>query len=273
MFSYRQQSLFEKVKMVFEAPAEAGIQIVEGLGVPVRIDPAAPDARPVYDVLTSSPFRDLHQELTGAVKSWKTSHQLLNETQIMKAYAERKGIKDLEAIDLLLRSCWDRYIPGFWWAAQLGTGLLPQVIERAIEAVAYPSSAEALKVASLLPRDTAGKLFRIAHEYAKKSIRTKAKKLEPVLRARTKKYQKLIEILYPWQKLTYVVAGDTNMVTFDKVDEAILDVIIGTIRDGERENRGVFKTVESILYAPAVAELPFPREPETDEIVEGWQAG
>ena len=43
MFSERQQTLLERVKMVFEAPADARIQVVEGPGVPVRIDPTAPD--------------------------------------------------------------------------------------------------------------------------------------------------------------------------------------------------------------------------------------
>ena len=73
------------------------------MGVPVRIDPSAIDARPVYDVLTPTPFRDLHQELIGAVKSWKTSHQLLNEVQIMKAYLEKEKIKDLEILELLCK--------------------------------------------------------------------------------------------------------------------------------------------------------------------------
>jgi predicted HTH transcriptional regulator len=81
MFTERQKALFDKVKMVFDAPSGARIEVMEeGMGVPIRIDPTATDAQPVYDVLTPSPFRDLSQELIGAVKSWKTSHQLLNET-------------------------------------------------------------------------------------------------------------------------------------------------------------------------------------------------
>ena len=73
----------------------------------------------MYDVLTPTPFRDLPQELVGGIKAWKTSNQLLNETQIMKAYLERLVIQSPEAIELLLRSCWERHIPGFWWAARL----------------------------------------------------------------------------------------------------------------------------------------------------------
>jgi predicted HTH transcriptional regulator len=61
MFTERQQALFEKVRMVFDAPSGSRIEVVEGaFGAPVRIDPEAADARPVYDVLTPSPFRDMH---------------------------------------------------------------------------------------------------------------------------------------------------------------------------------------------------------------------
>ncbi len=262
MFSERQKTLFEKVKMVFEAPAEARIQVVEGVGVPMRIDPAAPDARPVYDVMTPNPFRDLQQELIAAVKSWKTSRQLLNETQVMKAYAEREGIKDVEVLELVLRSCWERYIPGFWWAGRLGVVDLPQVLKEGIAAGTFPSSAEALKVASVLPRAMATELFRLAEECPRKSVRHKAKRLGPILRARTRKYEKLIETLYTWQKLTYTVPSGTKIVEFGKVDVATLDEIIGTILAGKNENRGAFKTAESILFAPRVADFSFPEESE-----------
>jgi hypothetical protein len=268
MFSERQQNLFEKVKMVFEAPADARIHVVEGLGVPVRIDPDAPDARPVYDVLTPGPFRDLHQELMGGLKSWKTSHQLLNETQIMKAYLERDHIRDSEVMEILLRSSWERHIPGFWWAAQLGPDMLPRILEERIEAAAHPSSLEALKVASLLPRGLAAKLFRLAEESVRKSVKMKAKRLEPVLRARTKKYARLIDLLYPWHKLTYIVPGGNKTVEFEKIDEGILNEIIGTVLAGTKENRSEFKAAESVLYAQKVAELPFPDDPEFGEAVQ-----
>jgi hypothetical protein len=184
MFTERQQTLLEKVKMVFEAPAEARIQVVgEGLGVPVRIDPEDPDARPVYDVLTPSPFRDVQQELIGAVKTWKTSQQVLNETQIFKAYVERENIRDSEVKELVLMSCWERHIPGFWWAAQLGAEALPRILEWGIRADTFPSSLEALKTASLLPRGRAVRLFGLAEECKKKSVRKMIKRLDPVGRA------------------------------------------------------------------------------------------
>lgn len=258
MFSERQHTLFEKVKMVFEAPAEARVQIVEGAGAPVRIDPTAPDARPLYDHLTSTPFRDLDQELIGGVKSWKTSHQLLNDTQIMKAYRHREKIHDQEVVELLLRSCWERHIPGFFWAARLDARALIGVLEAGITAAVYPASVEALKIASLLPRDHAATLFRLAEGCSKRSVRKMASKLEPVLRARSRKYEKLIEIFYRWQKLTYVVPGGVKIVEFDQMDEAILNEIIETILAGTRENRATFKTAEALLYATDVGKLLFP---------------
>src|SRR5579863_5677670 len=156
----------------------------EGMGVPVRIDPTAIDARPVYDVLTPSPFRDLQQELVGAVKSWKTSHQFLNETQIVKAYQEREKLTDVEILELLLRSSWERHMAGCFWAANIGPTVLPRILEEGIRADVFPGSVEALRIASLLPRASATKLFGFAQECKKKSVSKMAKKLEPVLRAR-----------------------------------------------------------------------------------------
>ena len=119
-----------------------------------------------------------------------------------------------------------------------------------------------------MPRGSATKLFRLAEGCEKKSIRIRAKRLEPVLRARTRKSDRLIEILYPWKKLTYVVPGGSKTVAFEKVDEAALSEIIGTILAGTRENRGVLKAAESILFASSVADLPFPEESETAETSE-----
>src|SRR2546425_10372082 len=91
-FEQNRKRLFENVRMVFEAGPSAHVQITEREGVPMRIDPGAPGAQPVYDLLTPDPFRDLEQELVGGIKSWKTSGQYLNETQILKAYAQRDKI-------------------------------------------------------------------------------------------------------------------------------------------------------------------------------------
>jgi hypothetical protein len=211
MFNERRRTLFQRVKMVFDAPAGARVHVVEeGMGVPVRIDPTATDARPVYDVLTPSPFRDLRQELIGAVKSWKTSHQLLNDTQIMKAYPERESLKDVEILELLLRSSWERYLAGCFWAASIGASILPRILEDGIRADVFPGSLEALRIASLLPKVLATKLFSLVQQCKKKSVSKLAKRLEPVLRARTRKYNKLVEIFYPYRKITYSVPVESR---------------------------------------------------------------
>jgi hypothetical protein len=273
MFTERQQTLFEKVKMVFDAPTGARIEVVEeGMGVPVRIDPTAIDARPVYDVLTPSPFRDLDQELIGAVKSWKTSHQLLNETQIMKAYQEKEKLTDLEILELLLRSSWERHIAGCFWAASIGAGILPRILEEGIRADVFPGSLEALRIVSLLPRAHATKLFTLAQQCKKRSISKLAKRLEPVFRARTRKYEKLVEIFYPWRKITYLVPGGTKTIEFENVNEAILNELAVNILNGAKENRGAFKSVEIILYGQRVAELSFPEEAESEDSAEGTSA-
>jgi hypothetical protein len=270
MFTERQQTLFERVKMVFDAPTGARIEVVEeGMGVPVRIDPTAIDARPVYDVLTPSPFRDLHQELIGAVKSWKTSHQFLNETQIMKAYQEKEKINNVEILELLLRSSWERHMAGCFWAASIGASFLPRILEEGIRADVFPGSLEALRIASLLPRALATKLFAHAQQCKKKSVSKLAKRLEPVLRARTRKYEKLVEIFYPWRKITYLVPGGTKTIEFEHTNEAILNELAETILNGAKENRGAFKSVEIILYGPRVAELPFPEEVEGEDTASG----
>jgi hypothetical protein len=266
MFTERQQTLFEKVKMVFDAPTGARIEVVEeGMGVPVRIDPTAIDARPVYDVLTPTPFRDLHQELIGAVKSWKTSHQFLNETQIMKAYQEKEKLSDVEILELLLRSSWERHIAGCFWAANIGASILPRVLEEGIRDDVFPGSLEALRIVSLLPRALATKLFTLAQQCKKRSVSKLAKRLEPVLRARTRKYDKLVEIFYPWRKITYLVPGGTKTIEFENTNEAILNELAVTVLNGTKENRGAFKSVEIILYGQRVAELPFPEEVDSED--------
>jgi hypothetical protein len=44
----------------------------------------------------------------------------------------------------------------------------------------------------------------------------------------------------------------------------ILTELAVTILNGAKENRGAFKSVELILYGQAVADLPFPEEPDTE---------
>jgi hypothetical protein len=183
----------------------------------------------------------------------------------MKAYLEKEKFQDQEILELLLRSCWERHMPGCFWASRIGTGPLPGVLEAGIRADAFPGSLEALKLASLLPRATATKLFSPTQQCKKKSVAKMARKLEPVLRARTRKYEKLVEIFYPWRKISYLVADGTKTIEFENANEAILNELTKTVLDGIKENRGPFKTVELILYAQKVADLPFEEEDVVEE--------
>jgi hypothetical protein len=135
-------------------------------------------------------------------------------------------------------------------------------LEEGIKADAFPASVEALRVASLLPRGHATRLFTAAQGCKKKSISKMVKRLEPVVRARTRKYEKLIEIFYPWPKVAYLVSGTTKTVEFTKANEEVFNEVASTILNGAKENRGAFKAVELVLYAKAVADLPFPEVEE-----------
>jgi hypothetical protein len=225
--------------------------------MPVRIDPEAPGAQPVYDLLTPEPFRDLRQELTGALKAWKTSHQLLNEAQLYKAYAGRSQVDDLEKLDLLLRSAWERYIPAYYWAATLDAKALVHVLTDVIMADHYPASQEALKIAALLPRDHAKSLFHLIEASPRKSFKRAAKKFEPVLRARAKKYEALVEVLCPGQRLVYISGEGTKEVKLDAVNETTFEEVLRSLLDGWKENRGVFKAAELLVYGRRVALIDF----------------
>lgn len=171
MFGERQRQLLEKVRMVFEAPPDANIRIESESALAVRIDPTAPDAKPIYDLLTPEPFRDLQQELIGAIKAWKTSHQLLNEMQIFKGYQERSHISEPEVLELLLRSCWEHRLPGYGWAGIIEPSALLGILSDVIKADVYPASSEALKIASLLPRAQAKLLVQLGEESARRSVK------------------------------------------------------------------------------------------------------
>ncbi len=254
----RQQRLFENVKLVFQASPEAKIQIAEGPGgMPVRIDPSAPGAQPVYDLLTADPFRDLEQELMGALKAWKTSHQLLNETQIYKAYADRNRICNPEVIELLLKSCWERHVQGYLWAARLDAATLVRMIGEVVAADGYPASQEALKIAAMLPREHARAVFQLVEGSFKKNIKKAAKKLEPVLRARARKFEAFVEALCPGQRLTYKAGEGVKEVKIEAVTESTFDEILHFLLEGQKENRGVFKFAELLVFGRLVTNVDF----------------
>jgi schlafen family protein len=257
-FDSRQKKLLDNVKLVFEASPDAEVQISKGsTGMPVRIAPEEPDAQPVYDLLTPNAFRDLKQELTGSLKAWKTSRQTLNEAQIYKAYAERGDVDDSEAIGLLLRSGWERYMPGFYWASKLNAASLIKIIREVLESDAYPASQEALKVAALLPREHARSLFRIVETSYKKNLKKAVRKFDPVLRARARKCEVLVAAIAPSQKLTYTSGEGIKEVKAEAVTEGTFDEILKSLLVGQKENRGVFKAAELLVFGPALGLVDF----------------
>ncbi len=275
-FDERQQRLLENVKLVFEASPQAQIQITEGpRAVPVRIDSHDPGAQPVYDLLTPDPFRDLQQELTGALKAWKTSHQLLNEAQIYKAYGERNQISDPAILELLLRSSWERYVQGYCWAAKLDGGTLLRLLEEVLKTDPYPSSQEALKIAALLPRGHAKALFRLVEGSKRKSVKKAAKKLDPVLRARARKYEALIKVLCPIRNLTYLAGEGTKEVKIQAVNESTFEELLRSLLEGKKENKAPFKAAELLMYGRPVTlvDLSALAVPAEELIEEAGSAG
>ena len=254
----RQRRLFDNVKLVFQASPEAEIRVVESASaMPVRIDPGAAYAQPVYEILTADPFRNLEQELTGAVKAWKTSGQFLNEVQIYKAYNDRVKILSAELTELVLISCWNDHMQGYFWASKLSAHRLTTVLEAVVSSTAYPASLEALKVASLIPREHAKVIFEIANASSKKSMKRIVKKLEPVLRARAKKSEALVHVLTPGQNLSYKVGEGTKEVKLDAVGQNTFDELLNTLIAGQRENRSAFKSAELLLFGASVTQVDF----------------
>jgi hypothetical protein len=254
----RQQRLFENVKLVFQASPEAQIQIADGPGgMPVRIDPSAPGAQPVYDLLTADPFRDLEQELTGALKAWKTSHQLLNEAQIYKAYAERDMIRNPEVTELLLKSSWERHMQGYLWASRLDAATLVRLIREVVTADGYPAPQEALKISAMLPREHARAIFQLVEGTYRKNIKKVVRRLEPVLRARARKFEVFVEALCPGQRLTYKAGEGVKEVKTEAVTESTFDEILHFLLEGNKENRGVFKFAELLVFGRLVTNVDF----------------
>jgi len=254
-FEKNRSRLFENVRMVFEAGPAAHVQVTEHEGPPVRIDPTAPDAQPVYDVLTPNPFRDLEQELVGGIKAWKTSGQYLNENQILKAYAQRDKISDPEVLELILRSCWEHRLPGYYWAARMPPPRLFTVLEEMVTADRYPASGEAIKVAALLPRAW-GKALVMNAKSSRTTVQRLRRKLEAVLRARTRKHVALLNALYPHIKtFKYKATEGAKEVKIEAIGEQLFEELLGTLPKDIRENRGPFRLSELLTYGAALQEV------------------
>lgn len=258
MFEERQRRLYEKVKMVFEAPPDSQIRIASGAEMAVRIDPNAPGAQPVYDLLTAEPFRDVQQELTGALKAWKTSAQLLNDRQIIKAYQHRHEVTDLDIIELTLRSCWEKHLPGVFWAGKIPPQILVETLKAVIAADHYPQAHAALKTASLLPREQAHALLQLGYETKKKSVLAECKKLESVVRARTQKVVVLASKMGAGRKISYASGAGIKEVPIGDIDIDVFDEILSALAKGKRENKAAFKIAEVWCYGASLSTMHVP---------------
>jgi hypothetical protein len=155
----------------------------------------------------------------------------------------------------------------YLWAAKLDPRTLYLILRTAIAADHYPESQEALKVAALLPRDRAKSLFNLVEDSSKKSVKKTAKKLEPVLRARAKKYEVLKDILCSISKLIYALGEGIKEVNLDLVNEGTFDEILQSLLDGRKENRLVFKAAELLVFGRGVTLINFSAVdgPEADD--------
>jgi hypothetical protein len=254
-FEESRKRLFENVRIVFEAGPTAHVQVAERIGAPVRIDPSAPGAQPVYDLLTPDPFRDLQQELIGGIKAWKTSGQYLNEAQILKAYEQRDKVNEPEVLELVLRSCWEHRLPGYYWATRIHPSRLFTILEEVISADRYPASGEALKVASLLPRAWAKPLLSQADSSTRKIVENLRRKLEAVLRARTRKQATLAHVLHPAKTLKYKTTSGTKEIRVEGIDAQAFEELLITLPGEIRENRGPFRLAELLTYGSTLQEI------------------
>lgn len=249
MFREQEQRLFEKVKIVFDAGPNAEITVSKEADLKFRLAPDDPTARPVKELLTPEPFRDFDQEMIGAVKAWKTSGQLLNEAQICKAYARRDAVTEVEVLALLLQSCWEKYLPGYCWATRLSNTQAAAVIRSTLESDKHPSALEALKIAVLLPIETAQPLIEIARKSKRDSIRNQLRRLEPVLRAKGDKNTALEKAQQLGQSVTYYVDGKKLDSRITSLDKKFFELVLAGLAAGEKRNRYAFKAVELRLFA------------------------
>ena len=268
MFEEKQRRLYEKVKMVFDAPSDARITVSDTADMAVRIDPDSPNAQPIYDLLTPDPFRDTKQELTGALKAWKTSGQLLNDRQIFKSYGQRESISDPQSVEMVLRSCWERHLPGFYWASRMESASLVQLLEQSVTGETWTASIAAVRIASLLPRDVGRPIVRMGYDSTKKSIRAECRrKLESVVRARSDKHMVLASKL-TGSRISFVSGAGTKEIPLERVDGAVFDEVLMTMDQYKKENRSAFKVVELICFGPQISAMVFTSEYPENEAAE-----
>lgn len=216
MLEEYRNKIFEQVKMVFEVTPGQEIVIVPSPdgALPVKVSEEE-DALPVRQVLTTEPFLDFGQELKAGIKAWKTSGQLLNRAQICKAYVAREKVESSEEVELVLRSALHHWYPGYVWAGKLGLNRTTDLLAAIVEEDAYPECRESLKVASLLPSESAQRIFGIARGSSKWSVHLDLDKFAEVIKAPDldKKVDTLSSLLYTGKTFRYSLQGKQYSVT------------------------------------------------------------
>jgi hypothetical protein len=180
-----------------------------------------------------------------------------SELKIYKAYAERDKIRNPEVIELLLKSSWDRHMQGYLWAAKLDAVTLVRLIREVVTADGYPASQEALKISAMLPREHARAIFQLVEGTYKRNIKKVVRRLEPVLRARARKFEAFVEALCPGQRLTYKAGEGVKEVKIEDVTESTFDEVLHFLLEGQKENRGVFKFAELLVFGRLVTNVDF----------------
>ena len=143
---------------------------------------------------------------------------------------QRQKISDPEIIELLLRSSWEHRLPGYYWASKISPLKLYGVIEEVIVVSdRYPATSEALRVASLLPRTWARALLGHAEESKRASEKHLSRKLEAVVRARTRKHIALAQSSYTSAALKFKIADGVKEVKVADLGEEIFEEILSTL--------------------------------------------
>lgn len=241
IFEEKRQKLFENVKMVFEAPADAKIGVFREdkvTGIPVKT------------ILDTKPFTNWREELKAGIKSWKTSGQLLTELQLLKFYKNKEEITDPEAIELLIISSLSHWMPNFYWASRLNPNNLFNIILQQIKEEIYPIDKESLKYALFLSPKQCSTIFNFAENINKASIQSFIQRTESIaeMRKSKKKFSKLSKLLFPNQRIKILNKRPKFITPKSRNIKRVLDSLVDDYKKFKR-NKTAFKYCDFLLHA------------------------
>lgn len=141
-----------------------------------------PNAPAVPGLMDTEKFGTLNEELTGAVKLWKTDpNHRISEPRLMKMYAERDSLHlDTEGARLLLESALTHRAPSCYWASKLDRRVLKRILRRAIQSNTQIGR-EALSLVALLGGKWGGEHLRSASSSHLISVRNRAAQLQAII--------------------------------------------------------------------------------------------